>query len=139
MRDKRRLIEWGKDGLIVLLTLSAVWLLSMTPLVRDSGLPDLFFHEESPGTGTSAGDQAAAMLPVRLAVTGEGGRCGVQYDEALLEGLGDTGTMDFWDLQRLLRRQMPPAYCEENIIRLVDSPEGWRVAEMASTCLYRQE
>ena len=60
-------------------------------------------------------------------------------DEALLEGLGDTGTMDFWDLQRLLRRQMPPAYCEENIIRLVDSPEGWRVAEMASTCLYRQE
>ena len=87
MRDKRRLIEWGKDGLIVLLTLSAVWLLSMTPLVRDSGLPDLFFHEESPGTGTSAGDQAAAMLPVRLAVTGEGGRCGVQYDEALLEEL----------------------------------------------------
>lgn len=87
MRDKRRLIEWGKDGLIALLTLSAVWLLAMTPLVRDSGLLELLFPEESPGTGTSVGEQAAAMLPVRLAVTGEGGRCGVQYDEALLEEL----------------------------------------------------
>ena len=33
MRDKRRLIEWGKNALIVLLTVSAVWLLTMTPLV----------------------------------------------------------------------------------------------------------
>ena len=41
MRDKRRWIEWGKDALIVLLTLSAVYLLSMTPLIRDSGLLDL--------------------------------------------------------------------------------------------------
>ena len=49
MRDKRRLIEWGKDALIVLLSLSAVYLLSMTPLVRDSGLLDLFPSRESPG------------------------------------------------------------------------------------------
>ena len=41
MRDKRQLIEWGKNALIVLLTASAVWLLTMTPLVQDSGLLDL--------------------------------------------------------------------------------------------------
>lgn len=85
MRDKQRWIELGKDGLIVLLTLSAVWLLSMTPLVRDSGMLDLLAPRESPGVGQTGGAQAAAMLPVRLAVTGEGGRFGVQYDEARLE------------------------------------------------------
>ncbi len=87
MRDKSRWIEWGKDGLILLLTLSAVCLLSMTPLVRDSGLLDLLSPKESPGVGSSGAGPAEAMLPVRLAVTGEGGRCGVQYDEQRLEEL----------------------------------------------------
>lgn len=87
MRDKRRLIEWGKDALIVLLSLSAVYLLSMTPLVRDSGLLDLLPPGESPGAGALTQSQGVAMLPVRLAVAGEGGRCGVQYDEARLEEL----------------------------------------------------
>lgn len=87
MRDKRRLIEWGKDVLIVLLTVSAVWLLTMTPLVQDSGLLDLLAPRESPGVGAGGVGQGTAMLPVRLAITGEGGRCGVQYDEARLEEL----------------------------------------------------
>lgn len=87
MRDKRRLIEWGKDALIVLLSLSAVYLLSMTPLVRDSGLLDLLPPGESPGTGVPTQSQGVAMLPARLAVTNEGGRCGVQYDAARLEEL----------------------------------------------------
>ena len=85
MRDKSRWVELGKDALIVLLTLSAVWLLSMTPLIQDSGMLDLLAPRESPGMGQPGGGQAAAMLPVRLAVTGEGGRFGVQYDEARLE------------------------------------------------------
>lgn len=85
MRSKRRWIELGKDALIVLLTLSAVYLLSMTPLVRDSGVMDLFAPRESPGTGTSTGDGTAVMLPARLAVTGTAGRCGIQYDEGRLE------------------------------------------------------
>ena len=43
MRDKRRrAVEWGKNLLIVLLTLSALLLLSQTPLVQDSGLTELF-------------------------------------------------------------------------------------------------
>lgn len=87
MRDKRRLIEWGKDALIVLLSLSAVYLLSMTPLVRDSGLLDLFPPRESPGANSLAQSQGTAMLPARLAVNTEGGRYGLQYDEARLEEL----------------------------------------------------
>ena len=87
MRDKRRLIEWGKNALIVLLTASAVWLLTMTPLVQDSGLLDLLVPQESPGVGSGGGGQGTAMLPVRLAITGAGGRCGVQYDEDRLEEL----------------------------------------------------
>ena len=87
MKDKRRLIEWGKNVLIVLLTASAVWLLTMTPLVQDSGLLDLFAPQESPGVGAGGVRQGTAMLPVRLAITGEEGRCGVQYDEARLEEL----------------------------------------------------
>ena len=87
MRNKQRWIEWGKDALIVLLTLSAVWLLSMTPLVQDSGVLDLLAPQESPGTGPLEGNREMAMLPARLAVTGEGGRCGVQYDEERLEEL----------------------------------------------------
>ncbi len=85
MRNKRRWTELGKDALIVLLTLSAVYLLSMTPLVRDSGVMELLAPRESPGAGTSSGDGTAAMLPARLAITGAGGRFGIQYDEARLE------------------------------------------------------
>ena len=87
MRDKRRWVELGKDAAILLLTVSAAWLLTMTPLVRDSGLLDLLPPRESPGLGASGGGQGTAILPVRLAITGEGGRCGVQYDEARLEEL----------------------------------------------------
>ena len=87
MRDKRRLIDWGKDALIVLLTASALVLLTMTPLIQDSGVLNLFAPRESPGTGTAAGNSAQAMHPVRLAITAEGGRCGVQYDEERLEEL----------------------------------------------------
>lgn len=87
MGNKRRLIEWGKDVLIAALSLSAVYLLSMTPLVRDSGVLDLFPPRESSGPGSFAASQAVAMLPARLAITGEGGRCGVQYDKAQLEEL----------------------------------------------------
>lgn len=87
MRNKRRWIEWGKDALIVLLTLSAVSLLAMTPLVRDSGLLDLLPPQESPGTGLSEEDRGMAMLPARLAVTGKGGRYGVQYDEERVKEL----------------------------------------------------
>ncbi len=87
MRDKRLWIEWGKDVLIVLLTLSAVGLLTMTPLVRDSGVLDLLFPQESPGAGAPSGGRSEAVLPARLALRGEEGRCGVQYDQERLQEL----------------------------------------------------
>lgn len=85
MRNKRRWIELGKDALMILLTLTAVYLLSMTPLVQDSGVMELFAPKESPGTGASGGEGAVAILPARLAITGVGGRCGIQYEEVRLE------------------------------------------------------
>ena len=85
MNGKRRWIEWGKDALMVLLTLSALYLLSMTPLVQDSGVLELFSPGESPGMDASGQAGTAAMLPARLAITGEGGRYGIQYDESRLE------------------------------------------------------
>lgn len=87
MGDKRRFIEWGKDALIVLLSLSAAYLLSMTPLVQDSGVLELLSPQESLNPSASTASQGVAMLPARLAISGEGGRCGVQYDKAQLEEL----------------------------------------------------
>lgn len=87
MVDKRRLIEWGKDALIVLLSLSAAYLLSLTPLVRDSGVLELLSPRESAGPDSLSAGQGAAMLPARLAIADGEGRCGVQYDEARLEEL----------------------------------------------------
>jgi len=85
--SKRRLVEWGKNLLILLLTASAVYLLTMTPLVQDSGLADLF-------SGQSGGDAVrnevvltAAAHPSRMAVVGESGRYGVQYDQTAVDEL----------------------------------------------------
>lgn len=85
MKDKRRLIEWGKNALIVLLTLSAVYLLSMTPLVQDSGLVNLLRPRQAAGGASAGVTQAGTVLPAQLAVYGEDGRFGLQYDEARME------------------------------------------------------
>lgn len=88
MRDKRRrAVEWGKNLLIVLLTLSALLLLSQTPLVQDSGLTELFRPGSSPGGASAELPQAEPILPVQLAVYLDGERCGLQYDSARMEEL----------------------------------------------------
>ena len=120
MKDKRRLIEWGKNILIALLTLSALSLLSMTPLVQDSGLLDMF-RPRSSADGSSAGTaQTGTVLPVRLAVCRDGERYGVQYDdgrmaelfaalEPLLEdalsGAGEPRTLTEREWRDCLRRE----------------------------------
>lgn len=82
MGTKRRPIEWAKNALIVLLTLSAAGLLTMTPLVRDSGLLELL-HPRPAGESASAGEpQARTVLPARLALCQDGGRFGLQYDNS---------------------------------------------------------
>lgn len=87
MGNNRRLLEWGKDALIVALSLSAVYLLSMTPLLQDSGVLELLSPKESPAPGAFTATQGGAMLPARLVISAEGGRCGVQYDKTQLEEL----------------------------------------------------
>lgn len=81
MRDKRRALEWGKNAAIVLLTLSAVALLSMTPLVRDSGLVELLRPRPAQTSASAGGAQSGPILPARLAVCRDGSRFGLQYDD----------------------------------------------------------
>ena len=81
MRDRRRVIEWCKNALIVLLTLSALILLSMTPLVQDSGLAAWFRPGSADGGVSPVSAQPDLVLPTRMAVYRDGERYGVQYDD----------------------------------------------------------
>lgn len=81
MEAKRPWLEWGKDALIVLLTLSAVYLLTMTPLVQDSGLLELLRPKPAAGAAQTGAAQTGAVLPARLAVCRNGQRFGLQYNE----------------------------------------------------------
>lgn len=81
MRDKQSALEWGKNAAIVLLTLSAAALLSMTPLVRDSGLVELLRPRPAQTSASAGGAQSGPILPARLAVCQEGNRFGLQYDD----------------------------------------------------------
>ena len=87
MRDKRRIIEWGKNILIVLLTLSALFLLTMTPLVQDSGLAALVRSGNAGGGASPVSVQPDLVLPARLAVYRDGERYGLQYDDERMEEL----------------------------------------------------
>ena len=85
MRDKRRVIEWGKNALIALLTLSALFLLTMTPLVQDSGLAALLSTGRADRGASEVSAQPGTVLPARLAVYRDGERYGLQYDDGLME------------------------------------------------------
>lgn len=85
--NKRRLIEWGKNILILLLAVSAVWLVTLTPLVQDSGLADLFSAREDRDGDGGAVVLGTAAHPSRMAVMGTAGRYGVQYDRETVDDL----------------------------------------------------
>ncbi|HIT31297.1 MAG TPA: hypothetical protein IAC25_00430 [Candidatus Enterenecus stercoripullorum] len=86
MKGKRRYLEWGKNLAIVLLSLSAAWLLTMTPLVRDSGL---LSHgvPAAENAGSGAVTLTAAAYPCRMAINTPEGRYGVQYNQAQVDSL----------------------------------------------------
>lgn len=86
MKPDRRLVEWGKNLLILLLSLSALYLLTKTPLVQDSGLLELASQPEP----TIAADHvtlSAASRPARMAVCFGGERYAVQYDQDTVDQL----------------------------------------------------
>ena len=85
MKGKRRIIEWGKDALIALLTLSALFLLTMTPLVQDSGLAALLRPGNAAAGASGVSAQPGTVLPARLAVYRDGERYGLQYDDEAME------------------------------------------------------
>ncbi len=92
MRSKGyRWKEAGKSLLILLLTLSALWLLGKSPLVQSTGLSNLFEESLSSAAGedSALALRSAAVSPSRMAVGGELGLYGVQYDRASTDALFD--------------------------------------------------
>ncbi len=86
MKGKRRYLEWGKNLAIVLLSLSAAWLLTMTPLVRDSGLL-AYGAPAAQNAEIGAVTLTAAAYPSRMAINTLEGRYGVQYNQAQVDSL----------------------------------------------------
>lgn len=87
MRDKRRRgVERVKTMLIVLLSLSAAFLIWQSPLVQSSGLAALW---GSDGSGSNGGrvTTVSAPGPFRMVVGGSQGRYGIQYDQDALDDL----------------------------------------------------
>ncbi|MGN8967500.1 hypothetical protein [Intestinimonas sp. HCP28S3_D6] len=94
----RSLIEWGKNVLIVLLALSALYLLGRTQLYVDgaasgghllSGLKSIFSEEEPVSPSQVLGDWSQGTLPrpVRMVVLTAQGSAGIQYDNTALDSL----------------------------------------------------
>ena len=81
MDRKRRRIELGKSLLILLLSVSAIYLLTLTPLIQDSGVLGLFARNRENNENITDVTLTAAARPSRLAVNTESGRYAVQYDQ----------------------------------------------------------
>lgn len=88
---RSRVVELGKNVLILMLTCSAVWMASRGQILGP--LAD-FFQEEDAQTGavqTQSGARADAARPLRLAVSLSGGasqiRYGIQYDAHAADAL----------------------------------------------------
>lgn len=87
MRSKRRVLEAVKTLLILLLSASAVYLLTMTPLVQDSGLLNLFHPESQISQSGSSVTLTAAARPSRMAVSDGKNRYGLQHDQSAADEL----------------------------------------------------
>lgn len=81
MDRKRRRRELGKNLLILLLSASAIYLLTLTPLIQDSGVLELFSGSRDGGESTANVTLTAAARPSRIAVNTGNGRYAVQYDQ----------------------------------------------------------
>ena len=87
MKGKRRVLEWVKSLLIVLLSASAIYLLTMTPLVQDSWLEDLFAREPTAKEDPLSVTLTAAARPSRMAVSDGASRYGIQYNRTAVDEL----------------------------------------------------
>lgn len=87
MKGKRRVLEAFKTLLILLLSLSALYLLTMTPLVQDSGLSDWFRKDPAAEPGSLSVTLTAAARPSRMAMSDGENRYGIQYDQNAVDEL----------------------------------------------------
>ncbi len=122
MKSKRWL-ERVKTVLICLLTLSALYLLTLTPLVRESGLLDLFPSQGTTASGGTAVTLTAAAQPSRMAVGSGTGRYGLQYDQEQVDSL-------FARMGPLLGEALSSAGQPESI-----SEEDWQ-RYLSGVCIY---
>lgn len=97
-RRRRRTLEWGKNLLIVLLSISALYLLGRTQFYAEgaasghtwlSGLTASLTgrEEEVADRPTGAWSQGGVPKPVRMVVISAQGRAGIQYDNAAIDRL----------------------------------------------------
>lgn len=87
MKGKRRWLEVLKSLLILLLSASAVFLLSRTPLVQDSGIVDWLTTRQPNAAGSTEVTLTAAARPSRMAVSNGEERYGIQYDQESVDEL----------------------------------------------------
>ena len=87
MRGKRRFLEGVKTLLIILLSASALYLLTMTPLVKDSWLEDLLKGEQVTKSDPLSVTLTAAARPSRIAVSDGVNRYGIQYNQSAVDEL----------------------------------------------------
>ncbi len=127
MRNKRRsrLIEWSKNLLILLLALSALYLLGRTQLSGGflDGVRDLLADSTASPDSAPTPSASAAVHPVRLAVCQDGRRYGVQYSR-------DETDAAFSSLSMLFSEALGSAAAPEAV-----SERDWRSA-LGSTGIF---
>lgn len=95
MKDEKKFRRWlerGKTLLIAALTISALFLVYLSPLVQDSGLSALFASGSAAGPSNphAPASLSAAAIPIRMAVGSDTGLYGVQYNPSATDSLFDT-------------------------------------------------
>lgn len=88
-RNRRSRVDLCQNLLIALLTVSAVVLLCLSPLVQNSGLGDLFSQRLTSSASSSTAPQSIPVpaVPVRMAVGFSHGLYAVQYDQDAVDAL----------------------------------------------------
>lgn len=125
-KHRSRLVEWGKNLLILLLALSLVYLLGRTQLSSRiiNGVQNLL-DGSFEGSTDSMLDQSSSVKiqPMRLAIYQDGRRYGVQYDQKEVDA-------DFSALSILLAEALSSAGTPEQV-----SEQTWR-SSLCRTGIY---
>lgn len=84
-KDRAQLMNWGKNLLIFLLTLSALYLMGRSNL--GASLAEVLWKETGSDAAPSQNQENQRVWPVRMALQNQRGRYGIQYDQDGVETL----------------------------------------------------